>query len=297
MQYVNIKLSVLKSPEFIQAEPVQRATWLSLLSYCCDQENSGVIKDCRLWKDRTWQQVCSVTASEVQQECDLFWFQGDDLFIFEYPVSAEVAVKQKREGGRAGGLKSAQTRKKGSIPSSIDEADLEAQLERKEKERKEMERKLKEEKEIKNNPNETSPETKTESVRALTSDRLQDHYTPESQETETPVIFPVATPVHIKSGAEHFLRLKGDKPKMDGMYIQIRSRFQKANKTDLDAILPGILEGLSARFDSINENGGDYKHYLSSLSRMISDMKTLPELPRVENPKVLPKGIYKKLTD
>lgn len=103
MNWINIHTDVLRSEAYIGAEPVQRATWLSLLAWSCTQENGGVIADCRHWKDRRWQQLCGVTLDEIDDECDLWYWTGNDLVVSYYPDAKEREVKAKREAGRLGG--------------------------------------------------------------------------------------------------------------------------------------------------------------------------------------------------
>lgn len=102
MEYINIHRSVLDGAEFVGAEPLDRATWLMLLSYCCGQENGGVIEACRTWADRRWQQLAKVTAVEVQRVSDLWKWAGDDLVVNFYPEQAEKETRAKRRGGIIG---------------------------------------------------------------------------------------------------------------------------------------------------------------------------------------------------
>lgn len=103
MNWLNLPISVARSPEFIGAEPAQRSTWFSLLAYCAEQENGGVIVECNAWKDRRWQQTAAVTAAEVGDTCELYWFNGTDLHIAFYPTTKETQVKAGRSGGTSGG--------------------------------------------------------------------------------------------------------------------------------------------------------------------------------------------------
>ena len=107
MEFINIRTALFSSPEFIGAEPVQRATWIALLAWCCEQENNGVIRDCRAWKDRRWMQTCGVMASEVGEGCELYSWDGDDLAVFGYPaqIQANLNIKRTvaRENGKLGG--------------------------------------------------------------------------------------------------------------------------------------------------------------------------------------------------
>jgi len=103
MNYLNIHTDILRGVEFIGAEPVERATWIALLGWCATQENSGVIKSCKSWKNRQWQQLAGVTEQEVKTISPLYGFEGDDLVVAYYPVDSEAAVKAKRKAGKLGG--------------------------------------------------------------------------------------------------------------------------------------------------------------------------------------------------
>lgn len=107
MNYLNLHTDTLKSDEFIGSEPVERATWICLLGWSCSQENSGVIRNCRDWNERKWQQLCGVTHDEVHAQSGLFEFDGDDLIIHYYPIDQEKEVIRKRrvakKNGKLGG--------------------------------------------------------------------------------------------------------------------------------------------------------------------------------------------------
>jgi hypothetical protein len=103
MKHLNIEIAVLRSPDFLGADPVDRATWLCLLAFCADQENTGIIRACRDWKDRQWQQVAGVTLEEVNKQTMLWNWIGDDLLVFHYPTKTEEFAKTMRERGSRGG--------------------------------------------------------------------------------------------------------------------------------------------------------------------------------------------------
>lgn len=111
MEYINLHRSVLAGSEFVGAEPVDRATWLMLLDYCCGQENGGVIEACKAWADRQWQQIAKVTKNEVERASKLWMWEGDDLVVNFYPEEAESQVKAMRRGGRIGNRKMQENRK------------------------------------------------------------------------------------------------------------------------------------------------------------------------------------------
>ena len=144
MIWMNIPTAFLRSPEFVGAGPIERATWLSLLGYCCEQENGGEIANSATWKDRRWQQTCGVSLDEVKTESELWSWSFETLVLFAYPTDKEDEVRAKREGGRKGGKASAKARSE-----APDEAPCEAMLEGKlegELQRKRKEGKGKEEK-------------------------------------------------------------------------------------------------------------------------------------------------------
>ena len=103
MNWINIHTDTLRSEAYLGADPVERATWLNLLAWCCAQENGGVIEDCREWKDRMWQQLCGVTKSEVETDTRLYSFEGQNLVVEFYPEDMEQKVKKLRSNGRKGG--------------------------------------------------------------------------------------------------------------------------------------------------------------------------------------------------
>ena len=139
MIWMNIPTAFLRSPEFVGAEPIERATWLSLLGYCCEQENGGEIALSANWKDRRWQQTCGVSLEEIETESDLWEWAGETLVLFAYPIDKEAEVKAKREGGRKGGKASAKVRLQAPDEAPCEamlEGELEGELQRKGKERK-----------------------------------------------------------------------------------------------------------------------------------------------------------------
>lgn len=103
MNWINIHTETLREESFIGAEPVERATWLCLLGWCCAQENDGVIVGCKSWSSRKWQQLCGVTKEEVEAESELYGFDGDNLVVSFYPSASQAAVRAKREAGSRGG--------------------------------------------------------------------------------------------------------------------------------------------------------------------------------------------------
>jgi hypothetical protein len=115
MEWLNVHVSTVRDPAYVGSPPVERATWLNLITYCAEQENGGRIVGAKAWKDRQWQQTCGVTKREVNVAEKLLQWEGEDLIVFFYPMEKEDEVKAKREGGRAGGVRSGQARTKHSL--------------------------------------------------------------------------------------------------------------------------------------------------------------------------------------
>ena len=142
MEYVNIKLETVGDIRFVGARPVMRATWLSLLIYCCKQENSGRIVNCRQWGDGTWAQIAGLKKAEVHAPAGLWEWQGDDLIVWGYPIHNEQVCRTRRAVGRTGGIASGASRrssKSEANASPIGSPNGEAKVEQKEKEGKEKE--------------------------------------------------------------------------------------------------------------------------------------------------------------
>ena len=103
MNWINIETATLDSEEFVGSDPTERATWLCLLRFCAGQENGGVIKNCRNWPDRKWQQLARVMQAEVELESALWQWVGDDLHLWRYPTDKQTEVQQRRERARTNG--------------------------------------------------------------------------------------------------------------------------------------------------------------------------------------------------
>jgi len=104
MTYLNLNIEDLRKCQFVGESPVNRGTWLCLLTYCATIENGGVIRDCRGWKSRMWEQSCCVTKEEVMADSDLWQWEGEDLLVWNYPSDVQATLEVKRSNGRFGSL-------------------------------------------------------------------------------------------------------------------------------------------------------------------------------------------------
>ena len=110
MDWINLRTSIIRMPEYVGSAPEERATWFNVLAYCVELENGGRVAGGAKWKDRQWQQTCGVTLREVNKASKLFTFKGDDVIVWAYPIDKEKTVKEKREAGREGGSATSQAK-------------------------------------------------------------------------------------------------------------------------------------------------------------------------------------------
>jgi hypothetical protein len=111
MDWLNLHIGTIDSPEATLCDPVRRATWVWLLRFCIGQENGGRIEKCGAWGDTTWQQMARVRLREVRLESTLWHWDGDALVVHFYPVEKESEVQAKRELARTNGRTGGRPRK------------------------------------------------------------------------------------------------------------------------------------------------------------------------------------------
>jgi hypothetical protein len=96
MEWLNLKIAALRSPQYIGSTPIERATWINVLAWCAEQENGGIIQGGATWKDRQWQQTCGVTSREVRSADKLIAAAGEDLHVYGYPTDKQDQVQSRR---------------------------------------------------------------------------------------------------------------------------------------------------------------------------------------------------------
>lgn len=113
MNWLNISIEMMRSSEYLGAEPVERATWLNLMAWCAGQENGGIIEGAADWTDRKWQQVCGVTKEEATLVSELYGLETNSgsLVVHFYPSDKEQEVKAKRDTARVNGKKGGRPKK------------------------------------------------------------------------------------------------------------------------------------------------------------------------------------------
>jgi hypothetical protein len=103
MDWLNVHTSVINSPEFSGAQPVDRATWLCLSHYCCRLENSGIIDNCATWTNRNWQERCRVSKKETLRKSALWDWMDGSLIVKHYSIENQNKAQSNRVNGKGGG--------------------------------------------------------------------------------------------------------------------------------------------------------------------------------------------------
>lgn len=107
MQWLNLEIGrTIRAPEYAGSNPRKRATWINLVAYCCEQENGGRIHGARKWDERTWPQACGLFLEEINAESPMWWWDEDDLVVWNYPADKVAEVQAKRLAGAKGGKRS-----------------------------------------------------------------------------------------------------------------------------------------------------------------------------------------------
>lgn len=99
MNYTCLKHSVCRSLEYRGSTMKQRAIWIDLLFYCCDQENYGRIVKFTDLKPRTVYRTFGVQKRIILQAETALWHIEDDgtLVVFGYPTETQDKLQKKRQ--------------------------------------------------------------------------------------------------------------------------------------------------------------------------------------------------------
>lgn len=98
MNWLNIRIADLRSEAFIHATNSQKGQWLELCAYCCTQNNSGRIHNCKNWSPTTW---IKITGTETPDpKCPLWHWNRDDLLIAFYPAQQQLEYMNRAGSAR-----------------------------------------------------------------------------------------------------------------------------------------------------------------------------------------------------
>jgi len=103
MNWLNINTVNSHDPRYTHSLWSDRGAWLSMVTYCTEQETGGIIVGARLWTDRQWLLSFGGLLSELNPDSLLWKWVGNDLHLELYPHDMQATVIARREAGRKGG--------------------------------------------------------------------------------------------------------------------------------------------------------------------------------------------------
>jgi hypothetical protein len=83
-----------------EASPHELGTWLTLMMFCCQNENGGRIEGARTWTPKQWY---TNGLDPIDAESQLWTWDGNDLIVGYYPMKSERRAKASRSNGCKGG--------------------------------------------------------------------------------------------------------------------------------------------------------------------------------------------------
>lgn len=114
MSYLKIQVSDTLKLTWLRASMHARGVLVTLLMYCCAQENDGVIENCEAWTDDEWRDLLRMTRADVEAvlATDLAWWnEHGDLVLGMYDSDGQRALETKRAQGDHG-IKGGRPKKK-----------------------------------------------------------------------------------------------------------------------------------------------------------------------------------------
>lgn len=102
MEWLNLSVTKMATPELRRSTMQERGVWLTLLVYCVQQENGGLIADAAAWNDFECVQVLGVRREDIDGAHMLWKTEGRDIVVSGYPHEKHREVEAKRKAGRKG---------------------------------------------------------------------------------------------------------------------------------------------------------------------------------------------------
>lgn len=90
MNWFRVETANARSQEFLCSTMEQRGKWLTLLNYCAEQNNGGVIEGAAELPSIFFQQSCGMTLEQLREDCPLWSWKEPDLLVGFYPHQAEA---------------------------------------------------------------------------------------------------------------------------------------------------------------------------------------------------------------
>lgn len=114
MKRVFLHVAPLSEGTWLAHPAALRGLWLQLQVYCTAQENGGRIVGAKGWRSEQWHLILgaggNLGAVGRLATAELVRWDGEDLIVLGYDTDAEVGYQRQREGGRTGGVRSAERR-------------------------------------------------------------------------------------------------------------------------------------------------------------------------------------------
>ena len=104
MEYINLTITQLASAAYRRSSMQDRGVWLSLLGFCVQQENGGIVAGAKKWSEWDYQQILGIPIANLKGDHQLWRFKDDDLVVDCYPLDKQREVQAKRRAGKRGGL-------------------------------------------------------------------------------------------------------------------------------------------------------------------------------------------------
>lgn len=105
MSYLKLQVADSLKLPWLRASMQVRGTLVTLLMYCCAQENDGVIEDCLSYGDQDWNDLARVSLQDVRDllSSGLAWWNKDGGLVLDmYDSKGQRALEVKRAQGEHG---------------------------------------------------------------------------------------------------------------------------------------------------------------------------------------------------
>ncbi len=121
MEYAKLQLADTRSHTWRRASQAARGTATSVLTYCADQEDGGLIQGAKAWGDEDWMATCACRQADILAAVasGLLAWKGDSLVCPLYDERGHQALQIKKLQGPHG-VKGAEHGKKGGRPPKGD---------------------------------------------------------------------------------------------------------------------------------------------------------------------------------
>src|SRR5262245_39677242 len=99
LDWYPVPTAATMGPDWWALPAAARGNWLSLMTYCAQNETGGVIAGAKRWEARRWLQAAGMDRDELAAvlEAGLALWHGDDLVVKFYDPAAEEKARKRSE--------------------------------------------------------------------------------------------------------------------------------------------------------------------------------------------------------